>query len=168
MIDRPNTFIPPRVGLGYDVHRFVKGRKLYLGGVEIPFAYGLEGHSDADVLIHAICDAMLGALGQGDIGEHFPNTDLRYKNIASLKLLEGVAQRVREEGYKVSNIDTVVIAEEPNLKAYKQAMKEKVAGTLGIEAGNVNIKATTNEGMGFAGRKEGMAAYATVMLVLGE
>lgn len=153
-----------RVGLGYDVHRFVKGRKLFLGGVEIPHALGLDGHSDADVLIHAVCDALLGAIGRGDIGEHFPNSDPQYKNISSVKLLDMVFSLVRKEGYSVNNLDAIVVAEEPNLKAYKQAMQERLAQSLGVESRAVNIKATTNEGMGFTGRKEGMAAYATVLL----
>jgi len=153
-----------RVGLGYDVHRFIKGRKLFLGGVEIPYTHGLDGHSDADVLIHAVCDAILGALGKGDIGEHFPNTDAQYKNISSMKLLSIVNDLARGEGYAVNNIDAIVVAEEPNLKAYKQTMRERIADGVGVGALDVNIKATTNEGMGFAGRKEGMAAYATVLL----
>ena len=155
----------PRVGIGYDVHRLVKGRRLVLGGVEIPHAMGLEGHSDADVLLHAICDAILGALGQGDIGEHFPSTDERFRNISSLKLLNKVHQLVIDGGYLVSNVDSVVIAEEPNLKNFKQKMRLQIAGELAISESRVNIKATTNEGMGAIGRREGMAAYATVLLV---
>lgn len=153
-----------RVGIGYDVHRFVKGRKLFLGGVEIPHTMGLEGHSDADVLLHAICDAILGAMGKGDIGEHFPNSDQRYRNISSLKLLGRVNSIIQEEGYQVNNVDTVILAQEPNLKNFKERMRSFIAGELGIEHTLVNIKATTNEGMGFVGRKEGMAAYATVLL----
>lgn len=153
-----------RVGLGYDVHRFVKGKRLVLGGVEIPYAMGLEGHSDADVLLHAICDALLGAIGRGDIGEHFPNTDQKYHNISSLKLLNAVNQFVKESGYMINNVDAVILAQEPNLKSYKQKMSACIANELAIMASAVNIKATTNEGMGFVGRKEGLAAYATVSL----
>lgn len=153
-----------RVGIGYDAHRFVKGRKLFLGGVEIPFEMGLEGHSDADVLLHAICDAILGALGQGDIGEHFPNNDQKYKNISSLKLLNRVNSLVLTAGFQVNNIDAVILAQEPNLKVFKSRMREAIAGELAIDETLVNIKATTNEGMGFVGRKEGLAAYATVLL----
>jgi 2-C-methyl-D-erythritol 2,4-cyclodiphosphate synthase len=154
-----------KVGLGYDVHRFVEGRKLFLGGVEIPHSKGLDGHSDADVLLHAICDALLGALGAGDIGEHFPNTDSRYKDIASVQLLEAVYALVRQDGFRVNNIDAVIIAEEPHLKAYKDAMRAKIAAVLDMAPGDVNIKATTQEGMGFAGRKEGVAAYAAALLI---
>ena len=154
-----------RVGLGYDIHRFSTGRKLILGGVSIPYEKGLEGHSDADVLIHAICDALLGALGKGDIGEHFPNTDPKYKNIDSLKLLEKVNLLVHGEGYTIGNIDTVIQAQEPNLKAYKPKMRSSIANLLAIEEKIVNIKATTLEGLGALGNKEGVAAFATVMLI---
>ncbi|MDP2652950.1 MAG: 2-C-methyl-D-erythritol 2,4-cyclodiphosphate synthase [Candidatus Omnitrophota bacterium] len=153
-----------RVGIGYDAHRFVKGRKLFLGGVEIPYGMGLAGHSDADVLIHAICDAILGAMGKGDIGEHFPNTDFRFKNISSLKLLKSVFDVMKKERYNINNVDAVVVAEEPNLKAFKKIMCSRIARELSIKETAVNIKATTNEGMGFAGRKEGVSAYATVLL----
>ena len=154
-----------KIGLGYDVHRFLEGRKLFLGGVEIPYPLGLDGHSDADVLLHAICDALLGALGQGDIGEHFPNTDSRYKDIPSVQLLENVYALVLREGFRVNNIDAVIIAEEPHLKSYKEAMRARIAAILYMQPGDINIKATTQEGMGFVGRKEGMAAYATVLLI---
>ena len=153
-----------KVGIGYDAHKLVKGRKLYLGGVEVPHSLGLEGHSDADVLLHAICDAILGALGKGDIGEHFPNTDAKYKNISSLKLLKTVNDLVKKEGYAVNNVDAVIMAEEPNLKTFKGLMRSRIAGELAIDQTAVNIKATTNEGMGFIGRREGMAAYATVLI----
>ena len=153
-----------KVGLGYDVHRFIKGRKLFLGGVEIPHPQGLEGHSDADVVLHAICDAILGALGKGDIGEHFPNTDMQYKDISSLELLRRVHQMVIKEGFQINNVDTVLIAQEPNIKAFKQQMQAHIAKTLSLSENNVNIKATTNEGMGFVGRNEGLAAQATVLL----
>lgn len=154
-----------KIGLGYDVHRFAEGRKLFLGGVEIPYARGLEGHSDADALLHAVCDALLGALGKGDIGEHFPNTDSRYKDISSVRLLETVYALVRDEGFRVNNIDAVIIAEEPHLKSYKDAMRAKIAAALDMTPQDVNIKATTQEGMGFLGRKEGVAAYATALLI---
>lgn len=153
-----------RVGIGYDIHRFAKGRKLFLGGIEIPYEMGLEGHSDADVLLHAICDALLGAIGKGDIGEHFPNTDERYRGVASSVLLKKVNDLLQDEGYTVNNVDAVVIAEEPNLKAYKQKMRFHIAYELAIDESAVNIKATTAEGLGTVGRKEGIAAYATVSL----
>ena len=153
-----------RVGIGYDIHKFVAGRKLFLGGVEIAFPRGLAGHSDADVLVHAICDAILGALGKGDIGEHFPITDDRFKNISSLKLLVEVNDLVVAGGYRIENIDSVVIAEEPNLKNYKTKMREAMANVLQISPSDINIKATTAEGLGSIGRKEGIAAYATVAL----
>ncbi len=153
-----------RVGIGYDVHRLVTGRKLFLGGVEIPYEMGLEGHSDADVLLHAVCDALLGALGKGDIGEHFPNTDQQYKNISSLKLLKKVNALILNEGYKVNNVDAVILAQEPQVKPFKSKMAFQIAYGLGIDETAVNIKATTNEGLGFVGRKEGIAAYAVVLL----
>ncbi|HLD69269.1 MAG TPA: 2-C-methyl-D-erythritol 2,4-cyclodiphosphate synthase [Candidatus Omnitrophota bacterium] len=154
-----------KTGLGYDIHRLVKGRKLFLGGVEIPHVKGLEGHSDADVVLHAICDALLGAVGKGDIGEHFPNTDPKYKGIPSLVLLEKVHSIVQGEGFTIGNIDTMILAEEPNLKAYKPKMQGTIAKTLGIDLTSVNIKATTQEGIGFGSTHEAIAAYATVLLV---
>lgn len=154
-----------RVGIGYDIHRLVAGRKLVLGGVEIPYERGLEGHSDADVLLHAVCDALLGALGKGDIGEHFPNTDERYKDISSLVLLEAVNLIVKEEGYKVGNVDCVIQAEEPNLKEHKPQMRSCIAGKLAMDEGAVNIKATTQERLGAIGHKEGIAAFASVLLI---
>ena len=154
-----------KTGLGYDIHRLVKGRKLFLGGVEIPHSKGLDGHSDGDVVLHAICDALLGALGKGDIGEHFPNTDLKYKGISSLLLLEKVNEIVRGEGFAIGNIDTMILAEEPNLKAYKPKMRETIARTLGIDPSCVNIKATTQEGVGFGSTHDAIAAYATVLIV---
>ena len=155
----------PKAGLGYDIHRLVKGRKLFLGGVEIPFEKGLDGHSDADVLLHAICDALLGAMGQGDIGEHFPNTDAQYKNISSLILLSKVKDRVKASGYAISNIDAVILAEAPNLKPYKPKMRKTIAEALNMKDDQVNIKATTQEGLGFGSGQEAIAAYATVMLI---
>ncbi len=154
-----------RTGIGYDVHRFAKGRKLMLGGIEIPYALGLQGHSDADVLLHAICDALLGAAGLGDIGEHFPPGDARFKDISSSVLLSKVKEMLSKHGFKVGNVDVAVLAEEPHLRTYKIAMREHIASVLEIPDLQVNIKATTNEGMGFVGRKEGIAAYATALLV---
>ena len=153
-----------KIGIGYDVHRFVDGRELFLGGIKIPYTRGLDGHSDADVLIHAICDAVLGALGEGDIGEHFPDTDSQYKGISSVKLLEVVCELMKEKGFIIGNVDTVIVAQEPNLKAHKDEMRSLLADVLGVDRSCVNIKATTTEGMGFVGRKEGIAAYATVIL----
>ncbi len=153
-----------KVGIGYDIHRFAAGRKLIVGGVEVPYARGLEGHSDADVLLHAVADALLGALGRGDIGEHFPNKDSQYKNISSLILLEKVYALLHGEGYAVVNVDTVLQAEEPNFKDYKARMRGNIARALHIEEASVNIKATTQEGLGAIGRAEGIAAFASVLL----
>lgn len=153
-----------RVGIGYDIHRFASGRKLIVGGVEVPYARGLDGHSDADVLLHALSDALLGAIGQGDIGEHFPDTDPKYKNISSLILLEEVYALLRGEGYAVSNVDTVIQAEEPNFKDYKARMRGNIAKALHMKEASVNIKATTQEGLGAIGRAEGIAAFASVLL----
>ena len=150
-----------RTGIGYDIHPLVKGRNLVLGGVEIPYTLGLLGHSDADVLSHAIADALLGAAGKGDIGEHFPNKSPKYKGISSLVILARVRKIVESAGFQVVNIDCVLVAEEPKIKKYKPLMKKNIAKALGIDLSRVNVKATTNEGLGFVGRKEGMAAYAT-------
>jgi 2-C-methyl-D-erythritol 2,4-cyclodiphosphate synthase len=152
-------------GIGYDIHPLITGRKLMLGGVEIPYARGLKGHSDADVLLHAIMDAMLGAAGKGDIGEHFPDTSAEFKGISSLALLERVYRMIVAEGFRISNLDCVLLAEEPKINPHKQAMKANIARALNIKTDQVNVKATTNEGLGFVGRKEGMAAYATALLV---
>ena len=154
-----------RVGVGYDIHRFAENRKLVLGGVEIPFELGLAGHSDADVVIHAICDALLGAVGKGDIGEHFPNTDPKYKSVASTVLLKRVNEIVQEAGYQVGNVDCTIIAEKPNLKEYKPKMRFHIAFKLAMDEERVNIKATTPEGLGALGRGEGIAAYATALVV---
>ena len=154
-----------RTGLGYDIHRFAEGRKLVLGGVEIPHERGLDGHSDADVLLHALCDAILGALGLGDIGEHFPNTDPKYKDIASVLLLDEVKGQMEEAGYRLTNVDCMLQAEEPNLKDYKPAMRNLIALRLGIDYEAVNIKATTMEGLGAIGHREGIAAFVTVLLI---
>ncbi len=153
-----------RIGIGYDVHRLVKGRKLMLGGVRVPYKLGLDGHSDADVVLHAICDAILGAAGREDIGEYFPNTDRRYKDISSSVLLKKVNLLVNSDGYKVVNVDTVILAQEPKLSEYKIKMKVHIARELAINGSQVNIKATTNECLGFIGKKEGIACYATVLL----
>lgn len=149
-----------KVGIGYDVHKLVEGRRLILGGVEIPFEKGLLGHSDGDVLLHAICDALLGAAGKGDIGQHFPDTDPEYKDISSLILLEKVKGLIKE--YRINNIDSIVIAQEPQLAPYLEKMKENIAQVLKIDRGKINIKATTTEKLGSIGRGEGIAAYAMV------
>ena len=153
-----------RVGIGYDVHRFVFGRKLMLGGIEVQHTHGLGGHSDADVVLHAICDAMLGAAGLGDIGEHFPNTDPKYEGLASSVFLKQVDQKIHDAGWAVENVDVMISAQEPKLQAYKPKMKHHIALELKIDPSQVNIKAGTNEGLGFIGAKEGMAAYAVVLL----
>jgi 2-C-methyl-D-erythritol 2,4-cyclodiphosphate synthase len=153
-----------RVGFGYDVHCLVTGRALILGGVRIPFAKGLLGHSDADVLLHASCDALLGAAALGDLGRHFPDSDPRWKGVSSIELLLGVVDRVREAGFEVFNLDATVVAEAPRLAGYIQSMTVNIAAALGVEANRVSVKATTTEGMGFAGRGEGIAAYAVATL----
>lgn len=149
-----------RVGIGYDVHKLVHGRPLIVGGVEIPYQLGLAGHSDADVLIHAIMDAMLGAVGQGDIGRHFPDNDDRYKGISSIILLKEVNEKLNSAGYVVNNIDAVVVAQAPKMAPYINTMRETISKSLKVEQGVVNVKATTTEHLGFAGRGEGIAAYA--------
>ncbi|MCL1983167.1 MAG: 2-C-methyl-D-erythritol 4-phosphate cytidylyltransferase [Clostridiales bacterium] len=154
-----------RVGTGFDAHAFAAGRKLFLGGVEIPFDRGLAGHSDADVLLHAVMDALLGASGSGDIGEHFPDSDARYLGVSSLSLLEAVARVVQAKGYGIGNIDAVVIAEKPKIAPYKQEMSKAVAKALGISEDRINIKGTTTEKLGFAGREEGIAAHAVCTLI---
>ncbi len=153
-----------RIGFGYDVHRFAGGRALVLGGVEIPFESGLAGHSDADVLLHAIIDALLGAAALGDIGHHFPPTDPAYSGISSIILLERTRDALEDRGYRVLNIDSTVVCEAPRLKAHIPAMRASVAGALGCAEGLVSIKATTEEGLGFTGRREGMAAYAVALI----
>ena len=153
-----------RIGHGYDVHRLVPGRALILGGVDIPYELGLEGHSDADVLLHAVSDALLGATGLGDIGRHFPDTDLQYKGADSLKLLETVGQKVAAAGYRVSNIDVTMIAQRPKLAPYIETMERNIARVLGLEPGRVNVKATTEERLGFTGTGEGMACHAVCLL----
>ena len=153
-----------RIGFGYDSHRFVSGRKLFIGGVDIPFDKGLAGHSDADVLCHAITDAIIGAAGLGDIGKHFPDSDLKWKDAISLELLKNIVGLVGMEGYAVTWIDSTVIAERPRLSPYMDQMREMLAST-GIPSGQISIKAKTNEGMGFIGRGEGIAAYAVCLLM---
>lgn len=154
-----------RIGNGLDVHALVTGRNLVLGGVTIPFERGLKGHSDADALLHAICDAVLGALGVGDIGAHFPDTDPRYKDADSRILLRTIWQRAVAEGYSLGNVDATVVAEAPRLAPYIRQMAANIASDLGAGIEQVNVKATTTEGLGFAGRGEGVAVLATVLLI---
>lgn len=153
-----------RVGIGYDSHRLVEGGRLILGGVEIAHTKGLMGHSDADVLLHAICDALLGALGEGDIGRHFPDTDPAYKGISSIKLLQKVYAMAGEQGFEVNNVDSTVILERPKLMGSMRDMAVNISKTLHISVDRVNVKAKTNEGMGFIGRDEGIAAFAVVTI----
>lgn len=153
-----------RIGQGYDVHRLVDGRTLVLGGVIIPFKKGLLGHSDADVLLHALCDALLGAAGLGDLGEHFPDTNPQFEGISSMKLLESVFQMVLKKGYKVCNVDAVIMAEAPRMVAYKKSMEKNIASVLQIGDHCVNVKATTNEGMGAIGKGDAIAATCVVSL----
>jgi 2-C-methyl-D-erythritol 2,4-cyclodiphosphate synthase len=153
-----------RIGLGFDVHSFKAGRKLILGGVEIDYSLGLEGHSDADVLVHALMDAILGACGLGDIGVHFPDSDVKYKDISSLLLLDEVRKKMEKNGLEIVNADMILIMQEPNVSKYFKEMKKNIAGVLNIEQDMVNIKATTTEGLGFCGRKEGIAAQCAVLL----
>ncbi|MDD4879273.1 MAG: 2-C-methyl-D-erythritol 2,4-cyclodiphosphate synthase [Candidatus Omnitrophica bacterium] len=149
-----------RIGLGYDIHRLIEGRRLFLGGVEIPYVKGLDGYSDADVLLHAICDAILGAMGKDDIGIHFPNDDPKFKGISSLELLHKVAVLAEGSGYKIINVDSTLILEEPKILPFKARMKKTLASVLGIDEDRINIKATTQEGVGAIGRGEAIAAYA--------
>jgi 2-C-methyl-D-erythritol 2,4-cyclodiphosphate synthase len=153
-----------RVGIGYDVHQLVEGRRLFLGGIEIPFPKGLLGHSDGDVLIHAICDAILGAIGEGDIGTHFPDSDKSIQGIESTKILIHVASLAREKGYSIVNIDTVVAAQEPKIASIRDTMRTSLAAVIGINADRISIKGKTTEGLGFVGRKEGIEVYAVVLL----
>lgn len=153
-----------RIGHGYDVHKLVEGRDLILGGVKIEHTLGLLGHSDADVLLHAVSDALLGAAGQGDIGKHFPDTDPQYKGADSLELLRIVGQKVTDAGYQISNIDVTMIAQAPKLRPYIETMEQNIADALGIDQGRVNVKATTEERLGFTGHMEGMACHAVCLL----
>ena len=156
-----------RIGQGFDVHQLVEGRKLIIGGVEIPYVKGLLGHSDADVLLHAICDALLGAAALGDIGRHFADSDAKYKNIDSRILLREVARMVTNEGFHVGNVDATIIAQAPKMAPHIGRMMENIATDLGVAMDVVNVKATTTEGLGYTGRGEGIAAQAVVLLVVG-
>lgn len=162
----PDTPVPPpyRIGLGYDIHRAVQGRPLILGGVEIPSSFGLEGHSDADCLTHAIADALLGSIAQGDIGVHFPNTDASIEGIDSQKILRDAARRVVGKGYRIANVDAMLIAERPKIGPHVPAMRKRLASTLDLPESGVSLKATTNEGLGALGAAEGIAAHATVLI----
>lgn len=153
-----------RFGMGYDVHRLVEGRKLILGGVEVPHSLGLLGHSDADVLLHAISDALLGAAALGDIGKHFPDTDPKYEGADSRKLLARVVELIREKGYRVGNVDATIVAQKPKLMAFIPQMNVNIAETLGVAAEQVNVKATTEEKLGFTGSEQGISAYAVAAL----
>ena len=153
-----------RIGHGYDVHKLVEGRKLIVGGVDIPYELGLLGHSDADVLLHAISDAILGATALGDIGGMFPDTDEKWKGADSLVLLEAVVKRVNDEGYVIENIDSTLIAQQPKMKPHILSMRENIAKVCGIDVSQVSVKATTEEQLGFTGRKEGISAHAVVLL----
>ena len=153
-----------RIGQGYDVHRLVEGRKLIIGGVDIPYEKGLLGHSDADVLLHAVMDALLGAAALGDIGQHFPDSDERYKGISSIALLKEVGKILQENGYMIENIDSTMIAQRPKLLPYRPQMAENIAAALGIEKEQVSVKATTEEGLGFTGTGEGISAQAIALL----
>ena len=156
-----------RIGHGYDVHKLVEERALIMGGVQIPYEKGLLGHSDADVLLHAIADALLGALALGDIGKHFPDNDPRYKGISSLILLKKTAELVRSRGYTVGNVDATVLAQRPKLAPYVPSMRENIAAALGVDVERVSVKATTEEGLGFTGSGDGIAAHAVVLCVAG-
>lgn len=154
-----------RVGLGYDVHKLAENRKLIMGGVEIPYELGLLGHSDADVLAHAICDALLGAAALGDIGKHFPDNDDRYKDVDSLVLLEKVCELIRNKGYEISNVDSTILAQAPKLRPYIDEMRSKLAKAMKLDIDELSVKATTEERLGFTGREEGIAAHAVVLLM---
>lgn len=153
-----------RVGFGYDVHSLVPNRPLILGGVRIPYLYGLQGHSDADVLLHAICDALLGAIAEGDIGRHFPDTDPQYRDIRSTLLLERVVTKVKEKGFHLLNVDATIVAQKPKLLDFIPRMVNEIAKVLEIDTSRINVKATTTEGLGFTGRGEGIAAYAVALV----
>jgi 2-C-methyl-D-erythritol 2,4-cyclodiphosphate synthase len=153
-----------KIGIGYDVHRLVEGRRLFLGGIEIPFDKGLLGHSDGDVLIHAICDAILGAISEGDIGVHFPDSDENIKGIESVKILSYTRELATKKGYKIVNIDAVIIAEEPKVSPYREKIKASLAEILETDITSVSVKGKTTEGLGFIGRKEGIAVQAVALL----
>jgi 2-C-methyl-D-erythritol 2,4-cyclodiphosphate synthase len=154
-----------RIGNGFDVHAFAEGRKLIIGGVELPYSMGLLGHSDADVLLHAICDALLGSLALGDTGKHFPDSDAKYKDADSADLLAHVYNLIKKNGYKLGNIDSVVILQKPKLAEFIPKMQERISSILKVDINQVSVKATTTEKLGFTGREEGVAAYATVLVV---
>ncbi len=154
-----------RVGIGYDIHRLVEDRKLFLGGIEIPYIKGLISHTDGDVVIHAIADAILGALALGDIGQHFPDSDPDYKNMPSADILRQVARLLAQRNFVIGNIDTAIIAEEPKIYPFKEKMVEKIANILGVDISKINVKATTNEGVGSIGKGDAIAAYAVATLV---
>jgi 2-C-methyl-D-erythritol 2,4-cyclodiphosphate synthase len=156
--------MPMQIGIGYDVHRLVKGRHLILGGVAIPFEKGLLGHSDADVLVHAVCDALLGAVGLGDIGQHFPDDDPQYKNISSLELLVQTNAMVNQKGFTICNIDTIIFAEAPKISPYRETMQKNLAHSVELSPGCINIKATTTEGLGVIGKGEGIGAMSVVLV----
>lgn len=153
-----------RIGQGFDAHRLVEGRRLMLGGVEIAHSRGLEGHSDGDVLLHAVSNALLGAMGEGDLGRHFPSSNADLRDIASSEILARVASRLASSGFEVSNIDATVVAQEPRLSPHREKMELAIAGVLGVEVGRVNVKVTSTDGLGFAGRGEGIAAFAVAAL----
>ena len=153
-----------RIGNGYDVHPLIKGRKLILGGVDLPHGLGLDGHSDADVLCHALCDSLLGASAAGDLGKYFPDTDNKWKGVSSLVLLEKSGELVAERGFKISNIDTTIVAQQPKIGPHIESMTTNISETLKIDPTQINIKATTTERLGFTGREEGIAAYAVALL----
>jgi len=153
-----------RAGIGYDIHRLVKGRKLFLGGIQIPYSKGLYGHSDADVLLHAICDALLGGVGLSDIGEHFPNTDVKYKGISSTQLLKKVLQLIKKKGFKVVNLDTTVIVQAPRISLRRLEIQKSIARILSLRAKAVNLKATTAEGLGDIGKNKAIAAWCVALL----
>lgn len=153
-----------RVGIGYDAHKLVKGRKLILGGVDVPYKKGLLGHSDADVLAHAIIDAIIGAMAAGSIGEFFPDTDPRYKDVSSLKLLSMIAEVALGKDLIINNVDSVIVCQDPKLLPYMAQMRDNIAKTLGLDNSRVNVKAKTEEGMGFTGKKEGISAYAVALI----
>ncbi len=153
-----------RIGYGYDVHPLGAGRKLILGGIEVPHHQGLLGHSDSDVLVHAVCDALLGAMGEGDLGRHFPSSDSRFKDISSLKFLEDVVAKLKKKGYRIVNIDTVIVAQAPRLSTFVAAMQKRMAEVLGIDPDLVNVKVKSGEGLDAVGREEGMAAHAVCLI----
>ncbi|MEW6145783.1 MAG: 2-C-methyl-D-erythritol 2,4-cyclodiphosphate synthase [Thermodesulfobacteriota bacterium] len=153
-----------KIGFGFDAHKFSEGRKLVLGGLEIPFGLGLSGHSDADVLTHAICDALLGALGEGDIGSLFPDSDPRYKGVSSLSFLSEILRMLNREGYEVENVDSVIVCEKPRIAPHVQAIKDSLSQIMGLPGNRIGVKATTTDRMGFTGRGEGIAAYAIALI----